>query len=176
MRNLLCLLSIIITTTVYSQEPGNVISEYGKTFHVPSPDFKTDTTSVFKVVFDVNRSFDPSKPNNLMETAARFLNMHEKEGVDPENMKLALVIHGKAVQDVLKDKFYDKKFSEVKENPNLPLIDALAKNGVEIILCGQSAAHYEVTPEKVHDQVKFALSAMTALVQLQNNDYQLIKF
>lgn len=176
MRNPLCLLSIIFTTLVYSQEPGNVIPEYGKTFTVNSPDFKTDTTSALKVVFDVDRSFDVSKPNNLIETSARFLNMHEKAGVDLKNMNLALVIHGKAVQDVLKDKYYSEKFSEVKENPNLPLIDALAKNGVEIILCGQSAAHYQVTPEKVSDEVKFALSAMTALVQLQNDNYRLIKF
>lgn len=176
MRNPLCLLSIIFTTLVYSQEPGNVIPEYGKTFTVNSPDFKTDTTSALKVVFDVDRSFDVSKPNNLIETSARFLNMHEKAGVDLKNMNLALVIHGKAVQDVLKDKYYSEKFSEVKENPNLPLIDALAKNGVEIILCGQSAAHYQVTPKKVSDEVKFALSAMTALVQLQNDNYRLIKF
>lgn len=178
MRNLFSLLCIIFTTMVYSQDyvQGNVIPEYGYTYTVNSPEFKTDTTSVLKVVFDVSRSFDPSKPNNLIETAARFLNMHEKAGVDPKNMDLALVIHGKAVQDVLKVDFYTEKYSEVKENPNLPLIEALTKNGVKIILCGQSAAHYNVTRAKVNDNINFALSAMTALVQLQNDNYRLIKF
>lgn len=178
MKNLLCLLSIIFSTIVYSQEyePGNLIPEYGHTYTVKSPEFKTDTTSIIKVVFDVNRSFDASEPNKLIETAARFLNMHEKAGVDPKNMKLALVIHGNAVQDALKDSFYTEKYSEVNKNPNTPLIKALTKHGVEVILCGQSAAHYKVTREKTNNNVKFALSAMTALVQLQNDNYRFIKF
>lgn len=178
MKTLLYLFCIIFSTIIYSQEPepGNVIPEYGYTYTVKSPEFKTDTTSILKVVFDVNRSFDPSEPNKLIETAARFLNMHEKAGVDPKNMKLALVIHGNAVQDALKDSFYSEKYTEVKENPNLPLIDALTKHGVEVIICGQSAAHYKVTREKTTDNAKFALSAMTALVQLQNDNYRLIKF
>lgn len=178
MKSLFCLLSIIFSTIIYSQEnePGNVIPDYGYTFPVKSPEFKTDTTGVFRVVFDVNRSFDASDPNKLIETAARFLNMHEKAGVDPKNMKLALVIHGNAVQDALKNKFYTEIHSEIEKNPNLPLIEALTNCGVEVILCGQSAAHYNVTREKANDSVKFALSAMTALVQLQNENYRLIKF
>lgn len=178
MKNLLCLIGLISSTIAYSQEygPGNVIPDYGYTYTVDSPEFKTDTTSVLKVVFDINRSFDPSKPNKLIESAARFLNMEEKAGVDPKNIKIALVIHGNAVQDALKNEYYTEKYSEVKTNPNLPLIKALTKNGAEVILCGQSSAHYKVTREKATGDAKFALSAMTALVQLQNDDYQLIKF
>jgi len=178
MKKALFLFFILLTAISNSQEleSGNVIPNFGKTFKVESPEFKTDTTSVLKVVFDVDRNFKPSEPNALMETAARFLNMHEKAGVAPQNMKVALVLHGKAVNDVLKDKFYTKINSEESQNPNLPLIDALSKQGVEIILCGQSAAYHKVSKEKTSEHVKFALSAMTALVQLQNDGYQLIKF
>jgi len=102
--------------------------------------------------------------------------MHEKAGVAPQNMKVALVLHGKAVNDVLKDEFYTEINSEESQNPNLPLIEALSKQGVEIILCGQSAAYHKVSKKKASDHVKFSLSAMTALVQLQNDGYQLIKF
>ncbi|MUP46340.1 hypothetical protein E0K83_11355 [Gramella sp. BOM4] len=178
MRNLYLLCTLLIAGIACSQEygPGNVIPEYGKTFTVPKPGFKTDTDSKLKMVLDVDRSFDPTQTNKLIETAARFLNMHEKAGADPENLEVALVLHGNSVFDVLRNEFYTEKYPESKSNPNLPLIEALAGKGVQIILCGQSAAHHQVTKEKVSEYVKFALSAMTALVQLQNEDYRLVKF
>ncbi|WP_300438702.1 DsrE family protein [Christiangramia sp.] len=178
MKKILFILLVLLSSASFSQqlEAGNLIPEYGKTFKIASPGFKTDTSAVFKVVFDVDRRFQASEPNALIETAARFLNMHEKAGVDPKNMQVALVIHGKAVWDVLKNEYYQEKNHEVRQNPNLDLIEALSEEGVEIIICGQSATHYNVTREKASENVKFALSAMTALVQLQNNGYQLIKF
>jgi len=178
MKKALFFLFILFSTTSNSQElePGNVITDFGKTFKVESPEFKTDTTSVLKVVFDVDRSFKASEPNALIETAARFLNMHEKAGVAPQNMKVALVLHGKAVNDVLKDEFYTEINPDESHNPNLLLIEALTDKGVQIILCGQSATYHNASKEKASENVKFALSAMTALVQLQNDGYQLIKF
>ena len=178
MKKLLLLLIFLISTLTFSQKPlqGKVISDYGKTFPVESPDFKTDTTSTLKVVFDVDRSFDEAEPNKLIETAARYLNMHENAGVDPDNMNIALVLHGKAVQDALKDKYYTNRFPDVSENPILPLIEALVEQGAEVITCGQSATYYKVNRNNTDENSKFALSAMTALVQLQNDNYRLIKF
>ncbi len=178
MKKILLPVLILFCTFSYSQEliTGNVIPDYGKTYPVDSPDFQTDTTSILKAVIDIDRSFKDDKPNNLIETAARFLNMHENAGVKPGNMEVALVLHGKAVQDVLEDKFYSEIFPGQSTNPNLPLIKALSNQGVKIILCGQSATHYGVTKVKADHHVSFALSAMTALVQLQKDNYQLIKF
>jgi intracellular sulfur oxidation DsrE/DsrF family protein len=178
MKKSFFLLILLLPAISFSQElqQGNIIPEYGKTYVVDSPCFNTDTTSMLKAVFDVDRSFDAGKPNALIETAARYLNMHEQAGVASENMNVALVIHGKAVKDVLKDEFYKQEYPAQISNPNLPLIIALSEVGVKVILCGQSAAHYKVTKDEAVPQVDFALSAMTALVQLQNDEYRLIKF
>jgi len=178
MKKILLILFFLSTLLSFSQapQPGKVIPNYGKTFPIESPGFKTDTTSILKVVFDVDRSFNEAGPNKLIETAARYLNMHESAGVDPANINIALVLHGKAVQDALKDEFYSERFPEVSENPNLPLIKALVDQGVEVIICGQSATYYQVNRKNTDEDSKFALSAMTALVQLQNDDYRLIKF
>ncbi|WP_026915459.1 DsrE family protein [Christiangramia portivictoriae] len=178
MKKLITLLSILLVNLSFSQqfETGNVIADFGKTVAVPHAKFEVDTSLVYKVVFDIDRNFNPSEVNKLAETAARFLNMHEKAGVDPENIHIALVFHGSATKDVLDDFSYTKAYPDTKNNPNTPLLTALANAGVELILCGQSAAYHNLKPEDVHKDVKYALSAMTALVQLQANDYQLIKF
>ena len=178
MNKITLVLSLLLSSLVFSQklQPGNVIPEYGKTYVVASPGYITDTTSTLKVVFDVNRSFSANEPNKLIETAARFLNMHENAGVDPGNMEVALVIHGNAVRDVLKDEYYQTEFPGESTNPNLPLLKSLYENGVKIIVCGQSANHYGVSPKRSNKHAQFALSAMTALVQLQNDNYRIINF
>lgn len=181
MKKIICLIVLICFqyhTNAQDKVKGDFIQEFGTTFEVHSLDFKTDTTATFKVIFDVDRSFDPTQPNKLIETAARFLNMHYNAGVPAENMHVALVVHGNAVKDLLQSNYYTKRFEdqEVKTNPNIPLLKALANQNVEIIVCGQSAAHHQVLKEQVQEDVQFALSAMTALIQLQNKNYQLIKF
>ncbi|MDH7448319.1 DsrE family protein [Aquimarina sp. 2201CG14-23] len=154
---------------------GTVITEYGKTYEVSNPDFKTDLLNELKVVFDIGRSFgDSTKVNPLIHTAARYLNMHVHAGVPFKNLKVALVIHGNAANDILNTKEYNAKYSI--NNPNTELISALTKKGVQIILCGQTAAHRNISKSDLHPDIKLALSAMTALVQLQNEDYKLINF
>jgi len=158
-----------------TSKKGAVIAEFGKTYEVKNPAFKTDTTHDLKVVFDVGRSFkDPTKVNPLIHAAARYLNMHVDAGVPLEHLQVALVIHGDAANDILNNKNYKTKFT--RNNPNTPLLTALAEKGVQIILCGQTAAHRDINKSDVHADIQFALSAMTALVQLQNENYRLINF
>ncbi|TVZ27991.1 intracellular sulfur oxidation DsrE/DsrF family protein [Gillisia sp. Hel_I_86] len=178
-RSLFILISLAISTASFAQEAhsGEVIKEYGKIYEVSNPDFKTDTTAQFKVVFDVAKNFDnPSQPNKLIETAARFINMHRAAGIPAKNIQVALVIHGGAYPEILKDEFYNEKFPEISVNPNAELISLLANQGVQVILCGQTAAHRKITKSEVLPEVQIALSAMTALVQLQNKGYRLINF
>ncbi|WP_108805539.1 DsrE family protein [Aquimarina sp. Aq107] len=154
---------------------GTIITEYGKTYDVKNPDFKTDLTNNLKAVFDVGRSFgDSTKVNPLINTAARYLNMHANAGVSVKKLKVALVIHGSAANDILNDENYNSKFGI--NNPNTALISALTEKGVQVILCGQTAAHRNISKSDTHPKVKFSLSAMTALVQLQNKDFRLINF
>jgi len=178
-KQIIFLIAFMITSINYAQEAhsGDVIQEYGKIYTVNNPDFKTDTTAQFKAVFDVARSFDdPAKPNALIETVARYINMHREAGVPSENIKVALVIHGSAFSDILKNEFYQEKFPEININPNAELISQLSDQGVQVIFCGQTAAHRKITKVEALPEIKIALSAMTALVQLQNEGYQLISF
>lgn len=154
---------------------GAIIKDFGEFFTIENPDIKTDTSASFKVIFDVSKtSEDKSVPNKYIVTAARFLNMHDDAGVKKEQLKVAMTIHASAWQDVLNNKEYKEKFGV--DNPNLKLIEALDSAGVDIILCGQTAIFRGLNKENVIPSVKFALSAMTALIQYQKNGYIYMRF
>lgn len=154
---------------------GEIINDFGDFFPIENPDIKTDTSATFKVIFDVSKtSEDKNIPNKYIVTAARFLNMHADSGMSKDQLKAAMTIHASAWQDVLNNKEYKEKFGV--DNPNLKLINQLNEAGVDIILCGQTAAYRGLNKDNVTPNVKFALSAMTALLQYQNNGYIYIKF
>lgn len=171
----ICFYSTFQVTAQKSRLDGKIIKDFGQTFKVENLDIKTDTTVTFKVIFDVSKtSEDKSMPNKYIVTAARFLNMHADAGVNKEQLKVAMTIHASAWQDVLNNKEYKEKFGV--DNPNLKLIEALDSAGVDIILCGQTAIFRGLNKENVIPSVKFALSAMTALIQYQKNGYIYMRF
>ena len=154
---------------------GEIINDFGEFFPLENPDIKTDTSANFKVILDVSKtSEDKSIPNKYIVTAARFLNMHANEGMSKNQLKAAMTIHGSAWQDVLNNEEYKEKFGV--DNPNIKLINQLNEAGVDIILCGQTADYRGLNKNNVIPSVKFALSAMTALLQYQNNGYIYMKF
>ncbi len=157
------------------RETGPVIEDFGEFYHIPSPEFATDTTRALKVVFDVKNSpEDPDARNPWIETAARFLNMHARAGVPVDRLEVALVVHNQATPDLLTDTYYRERFGT--DNPNSGLLEALTEAGAQVILCGQSSAARNVPPEHAVPGVKRALSAMTALIQLQDEGFRLIAF
>ena len=172
------LFCLLITQTTLSQSKrmnGPLIMEFGPTFNVEHPDIKTDTTSQFKVIFDVSQSAEErTTVNKYIETAARFLNMHTNAGMEVDQLNVAMTIHGGAWQDILTDDAYKQRYGH--KNPNTALIDALVKSGVDIILCGQTAGARKLSSDDINPNVNMALSAMTALLQYQNNGYKFIKF
>jgi len=174
---LVCFMVLLTSSITMAQtrQNGPIISEFGPVFVVDSIDFKTDTTTTFKVVFDImNSPDDPSKRNKSIETAARFLNMHAQNGIPKAQMQVALVVHDLASKDILTDAAYSDRYQQ--NNPNSKLIKSLLEANVEVILCGQSAVSRKLPKPEHISGVQLALSAMTALIQLQNQGYTLIKF
>lgn len=154
---------------------GTAVKDFGKFFPVENPSFKTDFTQNFKVAIDVQEaSPKPGEIHPLFNTAARYLNMHTWAGVPLKDLHVALVVHGGGSDAILTDEAYQAKHGVA--NPNTSLIGQLNQAGVQIILCGQTAGARGITDQNRNAHVQVALSAMTALVQLQNQGYQLIEF
>ena len=176
-RNALVVLTFLTLISVSAQQKksGPIISGFGAVWDVPNPDYQTETDTTFKVVFDImNSPENPTELNKTIETAARFLNMHARSGVKPENMKVMLVVHNKASKDILASEGYRQRFGT--DNPNAEMITQLMESGVQFVFCGQSSLSRDIPIEETINGVQLALSAMTALIQAQNNGYRLIKF
>ncbi|PHR57236.1 MAG: hypothetical protein COA43_12700, partial [Robiginitomaculum sp.] len=130
---------------------GAAIPQYGKIAHIETH-HPLSTRTKFKIAYDMNKRTDTGKLSRNLETAARFINMHEAVGIKRKNIKLAIVIHGGAVRDVTQADYYTRTLGkgETKseslnsENLNADLVKALIDYGVDIYVCGQSAAYYDV--------------------------------
>jgi intracellular sulfur oxidation DsrE/DsrF family protein len=169
-------LLLFMTFSGISQETksGPIIEDYGAVWEIDNPDFKTDTSQEFKVVFDVKDGPESdTEINRNLNTVARFLNLHAQNGFSLSQLKVALIVHGSAARNLLSDEAFQKRY-EV-DNPNRELVESLLGAGVEVIMCGQSSKTRELPKEDLIPGVKIALSAMTANIQLQNQGYRPIK-
>jgi intracellular sulfur oxidation DsrE/DsrF family protein len=179
MRALIILVIILLSIVSFSQETkiGNktIIQDFGKVYTVNNPDLILDKNKTYKVIFDIyTDNKDNSKVNPLLNTVARFINMHVQTGVPLENIDVVVVLHGKATKNALTSNAFFEKY--ILANPNNKLLIALNNVNVETYVCGQSYAYNEFKPTELNKNVKMALSALTVLVEYQSQGYQLITF
>ena len=178
----LLLFSIILSTCLASSasaqlegfETGPVFEKFGPKAMVHS-DIDIPPNTVFKISFDVKEKAKPGTLNRSFESAARFINMHAAAGIPVNNIKLAVVVHGGAAIDLVRDDVYEKR-NDSRSNPSASGILEMQKKGVEFHLCGQSAAAYDIEKEDLLPGVKMSLSAMTSHALLQQQGYMLNPF
>ena len=145
---------------------GELIPDHGKIAEVPAAaPLPPDTT--MKLAIDVVEGGETGKVNGKFETAAAFLNLMHANGVEPENVEIALVVHGPAHRDILVDDAYGG------DNPNAELLAALQKYQVSVYYCGQSQASRDVATEDLLPGVEVTLSATTTHVMLQQQGFAL---
>jgi intracellular sulfur oxidation DsrE/DsrF family protein len=149
---------------------GPVIDGYGAAFVIENADVPLVENHEYRVVFEIT-SYDqsPGGVNRSLERVARFLNLHAKNGVDPDNMHLAVVMHGAALINALKDDAYQTRFEMA--NPNRDLAEKLAAAGVQFYVCGQSMGMRGFAKNELAKPFKLATSALTMVHQLQSQGY-----
>jgi intracellular sulfur oxidation DsrE/DsrF family protein len=174
-RPILGLAFIAMQSLAAEPATGPVVENYGPVFTVPEDSFNLDPDRQYKIVMDIGKGPDElSDLNRNIETAARFLNMHSRNGIKPENLELAIVLHGSATHAALGEQAHAKHFDAL--NGSRQLIEALGNAGVDIYVCGQSAGYYGYGRGDLLSQVNMAVSAMTVHVRLQQEGYQAILF
>jgi len=127
--------------------------------------------AVWKHSFD---AMDPggSEINGGLGRADAFMEIMEEAGVAPDQVTVAVVVHGKAVFDVVNA---DRHAIEVEgsDHPNAALVERIIAAGGEIWVCGRSAAWHNVGDDDLLPGVRFAPSAMTAHAELQRRGFSL---
>ncbi|MET1259516.1 DsrE family protein [Flagellimonas sp. DF-77] len=177
MKNHIPLVFLLLTLVLQGQtkRSGPVIADYGKVWEVKDIDYRIAPDTELRVVFDIMASPENTNVrNSSIETAARFLNMHVQSGIPKSQLKVALVVHNKASKDIITDAAYEKRFGH--GNPNAEMVAQLLAADVDIIFCGQSSLSRGYPKDELIPGVQLALSAMTALISLQNEGYRFIKF
>jgi intracellular sulfur oxidation DsrE/DsrF family protein len=174
-RFLLVLVGLACSTHCLSDEPsvGPIIEGFGPTYPISDRDVALPEDFIYKAVFDLAKyPGETTDLNPYLLSAARFLNMHARNGVPAENMDLAIVVHGAAVKNLLSDTAYKARYQAT--NPNLELLTRLHAAGVQILVCGQSMAFGGIDKSELAGPAQVALSAMTMLTVLQSEGYALL--
>jgi len=154
---------------------GPVFEDFGQVYPLEQVDLLLDTDKTYKVIFDISTDEKKSDVMNpLINTVARFMNMHAQNGLAVDQMDIVVVLHGAATKNALNEKAFKKKFKN--KHPNEKLLKELNEKGVQIYVCGQSMKSQGYEAKDISESVKISLSAMTALVKFQSEGYQLINF
>ena len=144
------------------------VASYGGVIRLPEAAMQPQNGT--KLLVDLTRSSDPAELNRALEKVAKYLNLYAGAGKVPANVEVAVVFHGEATLNVLNTDAYTKRFG-TSENPNLKLLKQLHEAGVEMYVCGQALISKEASPNDVASCVKTAVSALTAVVNLQTDGF-----
>ena len=154
---------------------GPVFDSYGRVADVPDAE-SLPADTVLRVAFDISDAAEPGEVSRRIDSAARFINMHARAGLEPMNVEVAIVLHGRAAWDVTNADWY-AAHQDGAVNANADLVAQLIDlGGVRFFVCGQTAAYYDITAEDLLPGVQMSLSAMTAHALLQQDGYTLNPF
>ena len=179
--SVLAILTAPVTVAAQQQPPqppnvagvtqsGPIIQSTGRSVKVDDATFKIPNGHVFKAVYVIDNA-DSVGANQQLNTIARFLNLSARNGVPSERVHTAAVVHGSGWMSLLSDSAYGVRFSG-KPNPSKQLVEELLANGVQLVLCGQTAGFRGVKREELIPGVQLAISAMSALNVFQAQGYQ----
>ncbi|RIV85133.1 DsrE family protein [Aurantiacibacter zhengii] len=181
MKKLLCLFAVgLLAAPATAQDAstfttGPVFEDFGPHANVEQTE-PLPADLALRHSFDVAAAAEDGRFNRGFESAARFINMHTANGVSPERIDVAVVVHGRAVQDLLTDAAWAARDLEGDANLGGDHVRAMLDAGVRFIVCGQSAAGIGVSNEDLIPGVEMALSAMTAHALLQQRGYTVNPF
>jgi intracellular sulfur oxidation DsrE/DsrF family protein len=134
-----------------------------------------DKATTYTALFDA-KSAAP-KPDALLPAinmAGSELNGLGVAQVPLSHAKFAIVFHGAALEGLLRQELYRRKFGVA--NPNLVVLAALKKAGVELLACGQQMVSDGLTPAMISSDVTIASDALLVLMSYQNRGYALMSF
>ncbi|RNC84687.1 MAG: hypothetical protein ED557_06825 [Balneola sp.] len=161
---------LIFTSTLFAQEARfPIIKGFGGIYEIegavhPKLDVSYDIVVDLKTLQRDKESINPGLNN-----VARMMNLHGLGGVTPENLSVAVVIHGGATDVVLDNETYQQRYE--LNNPNIDLISTLKEAGVSIYVCGQSLLARKYAQQSVNPDITTGLSMLTVFTTYMHEGY-----
>lgn len=173
----LVVLTLSLSVSVHAQDKtanptyvAPAIEGHGKIVRLPEAAVQPKTGA--KVVIDVVSDKKEGDNIKALDRAALITNQYADADAP---IKMTVVLHGPATKAALSDAAY-QKHGDAAKNPDLELIRALKKQGVEVFVCGQALAHKKYAMSEVAPEVTVATSAAAVNIQRQQDGYSFIPF
>ena len=172
---LFLLASISLTMAEWPPSKAPVVPEADGYVAIPDAALAPGKEMVYRAIFDATRLAEkPSQLLPALNMAGSELNALGSMNLPLTNAQFVVVFHGAAVDGILDDQHYKKKFGT--SNPNLKVIASMKKQGVEFFVCGQYLAGEKIDPRTLTPDVRVAADALLVLMQYQNKGYALMSF
>lgn len=114
----------------------------------------------YRIFADIVSSHrDPAGHYDGLQRLARLVNLMAYAKVPPSHVHIVALLDEKAGYAAVAEGFFEKQFDG--RNPNLPIIHALKKAGVHILICSQALAELDLPDRAVDPDVTITLSALT---------------
>jgi intracellular sulfur oxidation DsrE/DsrF family protein len=130
-----------------------------------------DPKLTYKFVFDLAGGPDtPDKVNPGLRGVAEFINTLAKYNVPASHRIIAVVFHQKSTPAILVNDEYRKRYNT--DNPNIALVQAMKKAGVDFRVCGQAVLGMKIDPKTIQPEIQLDLWAGTTIPNLMMRGYQ----
>jgi len=140
---------------------------------VPGAHELPDPTLDYKIAWGIGQGAEDftTEVNPNLPTIARYVNTLAKWGVPAEKRHIIVMFHQRSddFDITLSNAAFREKYG--KDNPNVALIEALGKAGVEFRACGQAVAGRKIDQADLNPAIQVDLWAMTSFMNLQMRGY-----
>lgn len=147
-----------------------VIPNIGGVHPRPNLPVRPDPNVGYKIFVDVvSKERDPSGQFQGLKRLARLVNLMGYGKVPPSHVHIVALLDGGSGYAAAKNAFYEEQFKA--DNPNLPIVHALRKAGIKLMICSQALAENGIPDKAVDPDVTITLSALTDAVVYGQKGY-----
>jgi len=171
---LIAILALVSATTRAAQATGELaVPGYPVAVDVAGAHELPDPTLDYKIAWGIGQgASDPTtEVNPALPTLARYVNTLAKWGVPEAKRHIIVMFHQRSADFdiVMSNDAFKAKYG--KDNPNVALISALGKAGVEFRACGQAVVGRKIDPKDVNPDIQIDLWAMVTFMNLQTKGF-----
>ena len=173
----IAVLSFLLSMKSIAQQksPNPVIPEADGFIILKDAKLQPDKNRIYKAIYDATKTpKDPSQILPALNMAGSELNALEVYGISVTHAQFVIVFHGAAINGILDNYNYKKKYGI--DNPNLKVLGELKRARVQLFVCGQNLLAENIDLKTISPDVTVASDALIVLMTFQNDGYALMSF